>query len=60
MSAYIFALDNVKTYIRSPENQPGGAREVPPMNAFDAAQVLAVAFMKPQAEVMADLLSPMA
>jgi len=60
MSAYLFALDNVKTYIRSAENQPGAAREVPPMNAFDAAQVLAVAFMKPQAEVMADLLMPMA
>ena len=58
MSVYQFAIDNVRTYIRSPENNPSLARSEPPMNAFDAAQVLAVAFMKPQNEVMADLLAP--
>lgn len=58
MSVYQFAVDNVKTYIRSDENSADMARSVAPMNAFDAAQVLAVAFMKPQNEVMADLLAP--
>lgn len=28
------------------------------MNAFDAAQVLSVAFVKPQKDVLADLLVP--
>lgn len=60
MTPYEFALNNVKTYIRSKENQPNARRDVPPMNAFDATQVLAVAFMKPQNEVMADMLAPIA
>jgi hypothetical protein len=58
MSVYKFAVDNVRAYIRSPENSPEQTRSVPPMNAFDAAQVLAVAFMKPQGDVMADLIAP--
>jgi len=58
MSVYKFAVDNVRAYIRSPENNADKFRDVAPMNAFDAAQVLAVAFMKPQNEVMADLIAP--
>jgi hypothetical protein len=58
MSVYVFAIDNVKAYIGSEENKKQLAQGGRSMNAFDAAQVLAVAFMKPQGEVLAELIRP--
>jgi hypothetical protein len=55
ISIYQFAVNNVKEYIRGEENQKAIAQMEKSMNAFDAAQVLAVAFMKRQEDVLADL-----
>lgn len=55
-SVYQFAIKNVKAYIQGKENQKAVANMEKSLNAFDAAQVLAVAFMKDQGEVWADLI----
>jgi hypothetical protein len=55
ISIYQFAVNNVKEYIRGEENQKALAQMDKNMSAFDAAQVLAVAFMKRQEDVLADL-----
>lgn len=55
---YSFATANVKAYIRSDENQQQvNSAGVRAMSVFDAAPVLAVAFMKDQAEVLSDLIN---
>lgn len=53
-SVYQFAIANVKKYIRSEENKTD-AFAGKAITAFDAATVLAIAFMKDQNDVMADL-----
>lgn len=55
MAVYPFAVNNVKDYLRSDENQKAVARGKG-LDAFAAAQVLAIAFMKAQEEVLADLI----
>jgi hypothetical protein len=56
ISIYQFAVNNVREYIRGEENQKALAQMDKSMNAFDTAQVLAVAFMKRQEDVLADLI----
>lgn len=56
MTPYEFAVMNVQTYIRSSENQFALNSTGRAMNAWDAAQVIAVAFMKDQNEVLTHLL----
>lgn len=58
VSVYQFAINNIKAHLRSEENQKLVNRLDPAaMNAFAAAPVLAVAFMKSQEEVLNDLIA---
>jgi hypothetical protein len=57
MGAYEFAINNMKQHIRSSENRRLAERGDPEaMNVFTVAPVLAIAFMKKQEEVVADLI----
>lgn len=55
MTPYEFAINNTKDYIRSRGNQLDAANNTQ-LTVFDAARVLAIAFIKNQGEVIADLL----
>lgn len=55
-SVYEFAINNMKAYIRSDANQKLASQGLKSMTAFDAADVLAIAFMKTNGEVIADLI----
>ena len=55
-SVYEFAINNTKAHIRSDKNQQLAAQGLKSLTAFDAADVLAIAFMKTNGEVIADLI----
>ena len=56
MYIYELAINNMKAYIRSEQNQKD-TLEGKQIDAFTAARIIAVAFMKDQDEVMFDLIS---
>lgn len=55
MTLYEFTLDNMKTYIASEKNQSDVMKGTQ-VDAFTAARILAIALMKDQSEVLADLI----
>lgn len=55
MDIYQFAIDNMRQYLRSEENQNAIIRGAPSISAFDASEILAIAFMKTKGEVFCDL-----
>lgn len=55
-SVYEFAIANTKAHIRSDKNQALASQGLKSLTAFEAADVLAIAFMKTNGEVIADLI----
>lgn len=55
-SVYQFAIKNTKEHIRSEKNQRLAAQGLKSLTAFEAADVLAIAFGKTNGEVIADLI----